>query len=650
VSSNFLLFVLAVCLVSPLFLRRRQSSERILIIGSTPLARQLVAELSAGDADRRTLVGVVDDVNEVAPLSPWLLGPLEQLAEIVAAVRPDRIVLALADRRGRLPVCELLQARVQGIAIEEAVSFYERLTGKIAIEALTPSQLIASPDFRKGHLDLAFGHAVSLLASFVALALLAPLMLLIALAIKLDSPGPVFFIQDRAGIRGRRFRLMKFRTMRAAAGSTSEWVRDNGDRITRVGRLLRRYRLDELPQLVNVLRGEMNLVGPRPHPLCNFELFIRRIPYYWLRSVVRPGLTGWAQIRQGYANGLEEETEKMRYDLFYVKRMSAWLDLQILFGTIKTVVTGNEHATVGRAVRRPGRLRIRYLVSRFGLVPILIALLSQHAGATHVSFEPGDILVSVEQGPVLWYQRNGTPVRPLVGIVPGTGEGMGFDPYGNLYVTRWCADPQCSTGNTVEMFDVIGRSWGPVGSGYDCNPHSVVFDAANVAYVGQAGCRRSILKFVPGSLEPMEFAIAGENQGAFWIDLSSDGCTLFYTSYGPNVKRFDGCSGVQLADFTQTPVPGGETQDLRVLPDGGVLVSSGQVIARFDVTGTIVQTYQLPGASRWAGLDLDDDGTFVAANYETSQVCRFDLFSGALVACFDTAMPAHSVVGVRIKH
>jgi len=303
----------------------------------------------------------VDDSGRIVerPLDELLVGPLARLAAIVEEMRPDRIVIALADRRGRLPVHELLQARVQGIAIEDGVQFYERLTGKIAIEALTPHDLISSPDFRKSHVDLAFGHALSLVVSLIALAVLLPLFALIALAIKLDSPGPVFFVQSRVGLRGRPLQLLKFRTMHPVDRSASEWVCDNCDRITRVGQWLRRYRLDELPQLVNVLQGEMNLVGPRPHPVSNFELFKQHIPYYWLRSVVRPGLTGWAQVRQGYANGLEEETEKMRHDLYYIKHMSAWLDLRILFSTVQTIVLG--HGSSGVADRVSMRRAVRGL-------------------------------------------------------------------------------------------------------------------------------------------------------------------------------------------------------------------------------------------------------------------------------------------------
>jgi len=226
--------------------------------------------------------------------------------------------------------------------VEDGVDCYERLTGKIAIEALTPSGLITSTTFRKSHFDLAFGHALSLVVAATALVVLSPLFAILALLVKLDSPGPVFFVHDRVGLRGRRLRLLKFRTMRPADGPTSEWVCDNGHRITRVGRWLRRYRLDELPQLINVVRGELNLVGPRPHPVSNFALFTQKIPFYSLRSAVRPGLTGWAQVRQGYANSLDEETEKMRYDLYYIKHMSVWLDLWILVQTVRIVLSGRE--------------------------------------------------------------------------------------------------------------------------------------------------------------------------------------------------------------------------------------------------------------------------------------------------------------------
>lgn len=283
------------------------------------------------------------------------------------------------------------------------------------------------------------------------------------------------------------------------------------------------------------------------------------------------------------------------------------------------------------------------------IVCAAIVCLSRGAGATHISFEPGDVFVSLEQGPVQWHLPDGTLVRVLAPTIPGTGEGMAFDANGYLFVTRWCIDPWCATGNAVEMYDPLGRSWGSAGTGFNCNPHALVFDATGASYVGQAGCNRSILKFVTTEYEPTEFMVDEDNQGAFWIDVAPNNCTVFYTSYGPNVKRFDACAGVQLPDFNLQAVPGGIAHDLRVLPDGGVLVSSGQVVARLDSTGALMRTYSAPEASYWAGLDLAGDGTFWAANYETSNVCRFDLASGQLTTCFNAGAPPHSIVGVRIK-
>ena len=164
----------------------------------------------------------------------------------------------------------------------------------------------------------------------------------IALLIKRDSPGPVFFVQERIGRYGQKFPLLKFRTMHPNDRRPSEWVRDNGDRITVVGRWLRKYRLDEMPQLINVLQGHMNIIGPRPHPASNHDLFMDRIPFYAFRSMIRPGITGWAQVCYGYANCLEEETEKMRYDLYYIKYYSVWLDVEILLRTVKVILLGKE--------------------------------------------------------------------------------------------------------------------------------------------------------------------------------------------------------------------------------------------------------------------------------------------------------------------
>jgi exopolysaccharide biosynthesis polyprenyl glycosylphosphotransferase len=330
-------------------------AERVLVIGTGPLARRALEAAEHEGRGRCVIVGVVDDEmdSEDVFVSPdERLGPLSRLDRIIQTTRPDRIVTALAERRRRLPIPPLLEARLRGIMIEDGAAFYERLTGKIAIEALTPSSLIFSQAFRTPRLSLWLERALSVGVALVGLVALSPVIGAIAIAIRLDSPGPVLFVQERVGRGGRRFPLRKFRTMYVTEAEHSEWARDNADRITRVGLWLRRFRLDELPQFVNVLRGDMDLVGPRPHPFSNFSLFVtvlrnspecgEQIPYYSIRSMARPGITGWAQVRYRYANNLEEEIEKMRYDLYYVKHRSFWLDLRILADTVKTVLGGRE--------------------------------------------------------------------------------------------------------------------------------------------------------------------------------------------------------------------------------------------------------------------------------------------------------------------
>ena len=333
--------------------RRRKVRERVLVLGRGHLAGQVIEEIERRPRLGYAVVGVVEDA--------------ENLGRVIEAIRPDRIVVALGDRRGRLPLYPLLESRARGVLVEDAVDTYERLTGKLALEALRPSSVIFSPNFQMSRFHLALARALSLFASVIGLIVLAPFLGLIALLIKLDSRGPVLFIQERAGLSGRSFKLIKFRTMDSASRPASEWERDNGFRITRVGKRLRRFRLDELPQLVNVLRGDMNLVGPRPHPVSNLELMILAIrnlsevsgdaiPYYSLRCSVRPGITGWAQIRYGYANSLEEEMEKIRYDFYYLKHMSFWLDLRILLKTVRMVFTGHGLADACRARTQERRL------------------------------------------------------------------------------------------------------------------------------------------------------------------------------------------------------------------------------------------------------------------------------------------------------
>jgi len=337
--------------------RRRHVRERVLVLGQSSLGRCVIEEIERRPAFRYGIVGVVNDA--------------ENLGRVIQATRPDRIVVALAERRGRLPLHPLIESLARGIVVEDVVETYERLTGKLALEALSPSSVVFSGQFKTSRLQQALSRTLSVVGSVIGLVVLAPLLGLILLLIKLDSRGPAFFVQARVGKRGRSFQLIKFRTMHPTTRPRSEWEQDNGDRITRVGRWLRRFRLDEVPQLLNVLRGDMNLVGPRPHPVTNFELMILAvrnlsevsgdaIPYYSLRCSVQPGITGWAQVRYGYANTLEEEMEKIRYDFYYLKHRSLWLDLKIMLETVKIMFAWRDSAG---APARWSRRRARRLES-----------------------------------------------------------------------------------------------------------------------------------------------------------------------------------------------------------------------------------------------------------------------------------------------
>lgn len=325
--------------------RRRGAARRVLILGDGPLAWQIGEAIEQQPHCGYVVVGVVADPTG--------------LPDIIEGRRPDHIVVAFADLRAGLPLSPLLESRTRGVLVEDAAAMYERLTGKLALESLRPSSLIFAPDFQMPRTHLVLSRLLSLLVSIVGMILLAPVFALIGLLIKLDSRGTVFFVQERVGLFGRSFKLIKFRTMHPASRPCSEWQGDNHDRITRVGKRLRRFRLDELPQLVNVLRGDMNLVGPRPHPVTNLGLMTlvarnlsvsgMAIPYYSMRCQIRPGITGWAQVRYGYADSLEEEMEKIRYDFYYLKHMSFWLDLRILFETVRRVFSGDGAAAARRA-------------------------------------------------------------------------------------------------------------------------------------------------------------------------------------------------------------------------------------------------------------------------------------------------------------
>ena len=321
-------------------MRIRPFVENVLVLGQSTLANAVTAEMKKRRRYRILDLKEPGESGRVYKDGVPFAGSLEHGLRTIP--QTHRIVVAFNERRGRLPVDALLNAKRQGIAIEDAVQLYERLTGKIALDHLQPSHLIFSPTLCRSSFYGALQRVLSVLLAAIGLLLFAPLFGAIALLIKRDSAGPVFFVQERIGKDGRKFSLVKFRTMRPVDRCPSEWVKDNGDRITRFGHWLRRFRLDELPQLFNVLLGHMNLIGPRPHPATNYDLFMRHIPFYAFRTTMRPGITGWAQVRYGYANDLKEEIEKMRFDFYYIKYHSIRLDLEIVLRTIAVMILAKE--------------------------------------------------------------------------------------------------------------------------------------------------------------------------------------------------------------------------------------------------------------------------------------------------------------------
>jgi exopolysaccharide biosynthesis polyprenyl glycosylphosphotransferase len=327
--------VLAIRATTYALAKRAPFTERVLVLGVGPLARELRRQIETRPELTLRLVGVLGE-----PAPGPTLGGYDEVEAVVRRLRVHRVIVALPERRRCLPVEALLACRVRGVRIDDGTEVFERLTRRLAVEALTPGALVFGDGFRVSPARLALKRVLSVMVAVTALTVGAPLMALIALLITLETPGPVFFVQERIGLRGRAFRLIKFRTMRVAEPGRDTIMRDNLSRVTRVGAVLRRYRLDELPQFINILRGDMSLVGPRPEMVENVATFAALIPFYRLRHEVRPGLTGWAQVRAGYSMSVEEVTRKLCYDLYYVKHLSLAFDLRILVDTVKFVLSG----------------------------------------------------------------------------------------------------------------------------------------------------------------------------------------------------------------------------------------------------------------------------------------------------------------------
>jgi sugar transferase (PEP-CTERM system associated) len=328
-------------------------ADRALIMGEGPLVEHLLYELESRPELGLRVVGRVTDTgngNErgnghshaALPEESFAWSACKDLSHTVELLRANRIVVAMGERRSKLPVELLLSLKCRGVSVQEGTEVYEKITGKVHTESVRLSWLLFSPGCLASRTLLISKRCADILSSLIGLTISLPLLPFVVLAIRLTSRGPVLYRQKRTGRNGVVFECHKFRTMRADAEADTgpTWALDDDPRITPVGRFLRQSRMDEIPQLWNVLCGEMSLVGPRPERPEFVKTFIRDVPYYSLRHSVRPGITGWAQIRYKYANSVEDAKEKLRYDLFYIKNMSMGLDLLIFFQTLKVILLG----------------------------------------------------------------------------------------------------------------------------------------------------------------------------------------------------------------------------------------------------------------------------------------------------------------------
>jgi sugar transferase (PEP-CTERM system associated) len=324
-------------------LKKKLFTEKIFVLGSGELSEKILKEVNGHRDSGYQLAGVITtnpDRPLALPLEVTTFSLDDNICDFAESHHVRKIIVAMGDKRGKLPMNELLRCKMQGITILEGESFYEKLTGKILAENIYPSWFIFSDGFRKSQLIKLSKRITGFTLSSVGLLLTLPLTLIIAVAIKLESKGPVIYRQERCGEGGRVFELCKFRSMvdNAESATGPVWALDNDHRITRVGRILRKLRLDEIPQMWNVLKGDMSFVGPRPERPEFVEELEKIVPYYSERHTVKPGITGWAQVSYGYGASVEDALEKLKYDLFYIKNMSIFMDFMIILKTTKIIL------------------------------------------------------------------------------------------------------------------------------------------------------------------------------------------------------------------------------------------------------------------------------------------------------------------------
>lgn len=316
--------------------------RKVLVLGTGPLA-QTIGTAVASTNHHHVFGGYINLVSEQVSVPVHaIVSNGSRLVETVNKERAHKLVISLSERRGVFPLREVLDCKFSGIEVIDAPTFYEQITGKLLIENLTPSSFIFSDGYKLNSSMRLYKRIFDLIFSLIGSLMTLPLVPLIALMIKIDSRGPVFYRQVRVGEREKKFVIYKFRTMQEdAEGKTGVvWAKDNDSRITKVGYVLRKTRLDEIPQLYNVFRGDMSFIGPRPERPEFVEDLKKHIPFYSQRHFVKPGITGWAQIRYPYGASVKDALEKLRYDMFYIKKISLLFDMMIILDTIKVVLFG----------------------------------------------------------------------------------------------------------------------------------------------------------------------------------------------------------------------------------------------------------------------------------------------------------------------
>lgn len=315
-------------------------AQKVLLVGESPLMEELVDKIAERPELGWKVIGYLREEGGAGMKRTPDLGTITEVGRVAAESHPDRIVVGLSERRTRLPMDDLLRLRLSGTPVEEVGATYEQAFGRVSVRELRPAQLVFAPEIGPNRVNAQLQNLYSLLIALIGLAIAWPVMLLVALLVKLSSPGPVLFRQTRTGKNDREFVLYKFRSMRADAEKLTGavWAKRDDPRITGLGKWLRKLRLDELPQLFNVLKGDMSIVGPRPERPEFVEQLSAKIPFYRQRHCVKPGITGWAQINHKYGDTIEDTVIKLEYDLYYIKNLSPALDFYIMFHTAKVML------------------------------------------------------------------------------------------------------------------------------------------------------------------------------------------------------------------------------------------------------------------------------------------------------------------------